>query len=123
MRNEGGINPLTLHPSTGKRVDILIPIEEGERYRLGGITFSGNKAFTNTRALRGVFTQKDGEWFNAQLFGKGLENLRKAYGEQGYINMVGSPTPRVDKDKHLVYLDIDIDERQAVLRFAHRVCG
>ena len=28
----------------GKRVDIMIPVEEGERYRLGGITFTGNKA-------------------------------------------------------------------------------
>ena len=27
----------------GKAVDITIPIDEGEQYRLGGITFSGNK--------------------------------------------------------------------------------
>jgi outer membrane protein insertion porin family len=110
VRNAGGINPLTLHPSTGKRVDILIPIEEGSRYRLGGITFTGNKAYTNAKALRAQFALKDGEWFNATLFGKGLEALRKAYGEGGYINMVGTPTPRVDEAKKLVYLDIDIDE-------------
>jgi outer membrane protein insertion porin family len=110
VRNAGGINPFTLRPSTGKRVDILIPIEEGERYRLGGITFTGNKAFTNTKALRATFAQKDGEWFNATLFGKGLQNLQKAYGSQGYINMVGVPTPRFDEAKHLVFLNIDIDE-------------
>jgi outer membrane protein insertion porin family len=110
VRNAGGINPLTLHPSTGKRVDILIPIEEGSRYRLGGITFTGNKAYTNQKALRAQFALKDGEWFNATLFGKGLEALRKAYGEGGYINMVGTPSPRVDEAKKLVYLDIDIDE-------------
>jgi outer membrane protein insertion porin family len=110
VRNAGGINPFTLHPSTGKRVDILIPIEEGERYRLGGITFTGNKMFTNTKALRAQFAQKDGEWFNATLFGKGLQALQKAYGSQGYINMVAVPTPRTDDAKHLVYLDIDIDE-------------
>ncbi len=46
VRNAGGINPFTLHPSHGKRVDILIPVEEGERYRLGHITFTNNKAFT-----------------------------------------------------------------------------
>ena len=55
MRNEGGINPFTLHPSTGKRVDILIPVEEGERYKLGGITFTGNKAYSNVKALRAQF--------------------------------------------------------------------
>jgi outer membrane protein insertion porin family len=110
VRNAGGINPFTLHPSTGKRVDILIPIEEGQRYRLGGITFTGNKAFTNTKALRAQFAQKDGEWFNATLFGKGLQQLQKAYGSQGYINMVAVPTPHTDDAKHLVFLDIDIDE-------------
>ena len=110
VRNAGGINPFTLHPSTGKRVDIVIPVEEGERYRLGGITFSGNKAITNTKALRAQFAEKDGDWFNAKLFGKGLENLRKFYGGGGYINMVAVPTPTTDESKHLVFLNVDIDE-------------
>jgi outer membrane protein insertion porin family len=110
VRDAGGLNPFTLRPSTGKRADITIPIEEGERYRLGGITFSGNKAITNTKVLRAQFAQKDGEWFNATLFGKGIEQLRKAYGGEGYINFVPSPVPRFDDAKHLIYLDIDIDE-------------
>ena len=109
-RNAGGINPFTLRPSNGKRVDILIPVEEGERYKLGGITFTGNKHFTNTKALRAQFAQKDGEYFNATQFGKGLEALRKAYGGQGYINMVAEPSPRFDDAKHLVYFDVNIDE-------------
>ncbi len=110
VRNAGGINIFTLHPSTGKRMDILIPVEEGSRYRLGGITFTGNKAVPNVKALRAQFTQKDGEYFNATLFGKGLDNLRKAYGTLGYINFAAVPTPRIDEAKKLVYLDIDIDE-------------
>jgi outer membrane protein insertion porin family len=110
VRDAGGLNPFTLRPSKGKRIDILMPVDEGERYRLGGITFKGNKAITNTRALRAQFAQKDGEYFNATMFGKGMEQLRKAYGEQGYINFVGNPVPRVDDSKKLIYLDIDIDE-------------
>jgi outer membrane protein insertion porin family len=110
VRDAGGLNPFTLRPSKGKRIDILMPVDEGERYRLGGITFKGNKAITNTRALRAQFAQKDGEYFNATMFGKGMEQLRKAYGEQGYINFVGNPIPRPDDAKKLIYLDIDIDE-------------
>jgi len=110
VRDEGGLNFFTLRPSTGKRIDILIPIEEGERYKLGGITFSGNKAVQNVKVLRAQFAQKDGEWFNASLFGKGVEQLRKAYGELGYINFVGTPVPRFDEAKHLIFLDIEIDE-------------
>ena len=110
VRNAGGIDPFTLRPSTGKRVDIVIPVDEGERYRLGSITFTGNKAYPNTVALRRLFAEKDGDWFNAELFGKGLEALKKAYGEGGFINMVGAPTPTVDRVKHVVSLNIDIDE-------------
>jgi outer membrane protein insertion porin family len=110
VRDEGGLNFFTLRPSTGKRIDILIPIEEGERYKLGGITFTGNKAVSNLRVLRAQFIQKDGEYFNATLFGKGLDQLRKAYGELGYINFVGTPEPKVDEAKKTISLNIDIDE-------------
>jgi outer membrane protein insertion porin family len=111
VRDEGGLNWFTLRPSTGKRIDILMPVEEGERYRLGGINFTSvDNNQWNVKALRAQFTQKDGEWFNATQFSKDLENLRKAFGAQGYINMVPNPVPRRDDAKKLVYLDIDIDQ-------------
>jgi outer membrane protein insertion porin family len=110
VRDAGGINWLTMHPSKGKRIDILMPVEEGDRYKLGGITFKGNTHVPNVKVLRAQFSQKDGEWFNATLFGKGLDQLRKAYGELGYINFVGTPVPRIDEAKKLIFLDIDIDE-------------
>ncbi len=48
---------------------------------------------TNTKALRAQFNMKDGDYFNATLIGKGLENLRKAYGQLGYINFTAVPNP------------------------------
>src|SRR5208337_3258625 len=110
IRDQGGLNWFTFRPNKGKRIDIQMPIEEGARYRLGTITFTGNKAVTNARALRATFAVKDGEWFNATLIGKGLENLKKAYGQLGYINFGAIPKPVFDEDKKTVSLDIDIDE-------------
>jgi outer membrane protein insertion porin family len=110
VRDAGGLNPFTLRPSKGKRIDILMPVEEGERYKLGGITFAGNTHVPNVKALRAQFAQKDGDYFNRTLFSKGLDQLRKSYGSLGYINMVANPVPRVDDAKKLIYLDIDIDE-------------
>jgi outer membrane protein insertion porin family len=110
IHNEAGLSLLTFRPRKGKRIDIHMNIEEGERYRLVGITFTGNKAAPNTKALRGIFTQKDGEIFNMTAFRKGLDNLRKAYGQMGYINMVGIPNPSFDDTKHTVTWNIDIDE-------------
>ena len=110
IRDQGGLNWFTFRPNKGKRIDILMPIEEGARYRLGTITFTGNKAVTNVRALRATFAVRDGEWFNATLVGKGLENLKKAYGQLGYINFGAIPKPSFDDQKKTVSLNIDIDE-------------
>jgi outer membrane protein insertion porin family len=110
IRDQGGLNWFTFRPNKGKRIDILMPVEEGARYRLGTITFTGNKAVKNEKALRGTFAVKDGEWFNATMIGKGLENLKKAYGQLGYINFGAIPKPVFDDDKKTVSLEIDIDE-------------
>jgi len=110
VRDAGGINWFTLRPSKGKRIDILTPVEEGDRYRLGGITFTGVAPGFNPKALRAQFAQKDGEWFNYELMHKGVEALRKAYGSQGFITMVANPIPRRDDAKHMVYWTIDIDQ-------------
>jgi outer membrane protein insertion porin family len=99
-----------LQPGTGKAVDITMPIEEGDRYTLGGITFKNNKAVSNTKALRALFPIKDGEIFSKDKIAKGLENLRKAYGTQGYINFTSVPETRFDDEKKLIFLDVDVDE-------------
>jgi outer membrane protein insertion porin family len=110
LRSETGLSMLTFRPKKGKRIDITMPIEEGGRYRLTGITFTGNKAVTNVKALRAQFAEKDGDWFNRTAFAKGLQNLQKAYGTLGYINFVAIPTPTVDEAKKTVSFNIDIDE-------------
>ncbi|HVW77933.1 MAG TPA: outer membrane protein assembly factor BamA [Alloacidobacterium sp.] len=112
LRNEGGLSFFTFRPRKGKRIDIRIPVDEGARYRLGSITFRGNKAVpdANLKALRAQFPLKDGEYFNFTAFGKGLQNLQKAYGQLGYINFSGNPIPTIDDDKKIVSFVIDLEE-------------
>ena len=55
----------------GKAVDITMPIEEGDRYTLGGITFKNNKAVQNVKALRAIFPIKDGDIFSKEKVAKG----------------------------------------------------
>ena len=105
-----GIHVPLLQGGSGKSVDITMSIEEGERYTLGGITFKNNKAVANQKALRAIFAIKDGDIFSKEKVGKGLENLRKAYGELGYINFTPVPETRFDDDKKQIFLDIDVDE-------------
>ncbi len=96
--------------SPGKAVDITIPVEEGQRYRLKEITFTGNKAVKNTQALRNLFKIKDGEVFDTEAIRKGLESLRKAYAALGYINFTPVPNTEADDDKRTISLRIDLDE-------------
>ncbi len=110
IRDQGGLNLFTFQPNKGKRIDILMPIEEGDRYRLSHITFTGNKAVTNTRALRNTFPIKDGAIFNATAVAKGLENLKKSYGQLGYINFGAIPSATVNEKDHTVSMNVDIDE-------------
>lgn len=99
-----------LQSGPGKAVDITMPIEEGDRYRLGKITFKNNKAISNVAFLRSLFPLKDGDIFSREKIAKGLDNLRKAYGEGGYINFTSVPNTTFDDDKKLAFLEIDVDE-------------
>ena len=94
----------------GKVMDITVPIEEGDKYKLKAINFTNNKAILNKQLLRSVFPLKDGDTFNKQLVGKGLDNLRKAYGELGYIDFTPVPTTEIDDQKKLITLNIEMEE-------------
>jgi outer membrane protein insertion porin family len=99
-----------LQPGAGKSVDITMPVDEGDKFTLGKITFKNNKAITNVTALRNLFPIKDGEIFSYEKVSKGLENLRKAYGQAGYINFTPVPATTFDDEKKLIFLEIDVDE-------------
>ncbi len=105
-----GLHIPLLMKGAGKSVDITIPVEEGDQYRLGGITFKGNKEVSNEKALRSLFPMKDGDIFSREKVAKGLDNMRDAYREIGHINFTPLPNTTFDEDKKLVFLSIDVDE-------------
>ena len=43
--------------------------------------------------MRPLFQMKQGDVFSTAKLRKGMENLRKLYGEFGYIDFVPSPSP------------------------------
>jgi outer membrane protein insertion porin family len=94
----------------GKVMDITMPIEEGDKFKLKAILFTNNKAILNTQLLRSLFPIKDGDTFNKQLVGKGLDNLRKAYGEIGFIDFTPVPTTDIDDAKKEITLNVEVDE-------------
>lgn len=91
-------------------IALFVNVEENLQYRLGGIRFKNNRAITNVKAMRELFPIKDGDIFSRTQIAKGLEGLRKMYGQYGYANYTGVPATTFDDAKKLAYVLIDIDE-------------
>jgi outer membrane protein insertion porin family len=96
--------------SASQRVTLSAHIDEGAQYRLREITFENNKAISNVGVLRGMFPIEDGDVVSREKIATGLENLRKAYDELGYIKFTSIPNTTFDDDMRLISLDVDLDE-------------
>ena len=90
--------------------DIKVPIEEGRQYHLNKINFAGVKLFrTPDTLMRPLFGMGEGDVFSTSKLRKGLENLRKLYGEFGFIDFVPEPSfdPVAGTDKMDLTLTVD----------------
>jgi outer membrane protein insertion porin family len=93
-----------------RRISLSFHVDEGSQYSLDRITFKNNKAMSDVSVLRGLFSINDGEILSREKIAKGLENLKKAYGEMGYINFTPFPDIKVDDENKLISVEIDLDE-------------
>jgi outer membrane protein insertion porin family len=104
--------PLLNQKKPGKHVDVTMVIAEGDQYRLRDFKFVGMKLFrTPDLIARSVFHMAPGDVFSTEKLQKGLDDLRKLYGNFGYIDFVPSPDPEVAQGvKDQIDLTIDVDE-------------
>jgi outer membrane protein insertion porin family len=103
--------PLFNPKKPGKRVDITMTVAEGDKYFLRNFNFVGMKLFrTPDLIARSVFRMAPGDVFSTEKMQKGLDDLRKLYGNFGYIDFVPTPDPEVVPGKDQVDLTIDVDE-------------
>jgi len=71
-------------------VQLRIPVTEGERYRIGSVTFEGNQ-LVPTSTLERLFSLEEGDWYSQAAVRKGLEKAREVYGAAGYMEFTGFP--------------------------------
>jgi len=110
IRDSHGFRIPLIQKGGGKEVDITMPVEEGERYRLKAVKFSGNKTVTNVDLLRRAIPMKDGDIFNTKLMRDGIKNLHDLYGALGFINFTPVPDTEIDDEHKTVTVKFDLDE-------------
>ncbi len=72
------------YPSDRKLV-LTLQIKEGRRYKIGDITFTGNKLHP-TPLLRFILKQQSGMVFSPSKLDKDIETLEDFYGKDGYLD-------------------------------------
>ena len=71
-------------------VQLVIPVTEGERYRVGSFAIDGNTV-VRSEALAPLFKVRVGEWYNEKDVRDGLVKAREVYGAGGYMEFTGFP--------------------------------
>ncbi|HWY75674.1 MAG TPA: outer membrane protein assembly factor BamA, partial [Verrucomicrobiae bacterium] len=100
----------------GRAVNITIPIEEGERYRMGTLHVrSANPdegLFFKTDFLESAFPVKKGEIFSVAKVRKAIEDYTKLYGNYGYIDFTAVPDTEVHEDTKTIDLTFAFDQQK-----------
>jgi len=103
--------PLILPNKPGKNANIEISVEEGGLFHINTINFVGVKLFRTPETLmRPVFHMAQGDVFSTEKLRKGFEELRKLYGQFGYIDFVAEPDIEPIPGTSKVDLTLNFDE-------------
>lgn len=85
--------PLPFLSSVDEGLRVTVPIIEGRVYRIGEMKIEGNSIFSE-ETIRQVIGLNKGDIANGERIGKALfENLKKYYGQQGFIEYTAEPSP------------------------------
>jgi len=100
----------------GKAVNITIPIEEGDRYKMGTlkiVSADPDKALSlKVDALKAIFPLKEGDIFSAAKIRKALDDYRKAYGQYGFIDFTAEPQTDIDEAAKRIDITMRFNEEK-----------
>src|SRR3984957_9164410 len=115
--------PVVMGRSSGKAVNITIPIEEGNKYIMGTLRIASSdpdKALSlKVEALKGAFPLKQGDVFSTAKIRKALEDYTKIYGQYGFIDFV--PTPETDIDEAAKRIDVTMKFDEGKQYYVRRI--
>ncbi len=96
-----------------EKIYITIPIDEGPRYKVSKIAFSGDETFKEA-ALRKSISIKVGEVFSLSKLREDISTLSQMYSAKGYAYADIIPQRELDDKKKTVFLDIQFDKGEKI---------
>ena len=88
---------------------VIFVFEEGDRYRIEDIRFSGNEVFSDTQ-VRGVMQLGPGSVLRQETLRQDLRRIYDLYGEIGYVDADIGPRPEFLEEPGVVLLNLDVLE-------------
>ncbi len=106
----------------GRLADINVHVDEGKLYQLGKLSFTDVELFrTPDAVLAPVFQMSEGDVFNVDKLRKGLENMKKLYGEFGYIDFVAEPNFEFRDSETPGKIDLNLTVEEGKQFFVRRI--
>ncbi len=111
------------HPSVALSPDkrwvyVTIPVEEGERYRIGEIKFTGQLLDEEPRLRRIVRTRK-GEWFSRETVARDLFAIGDVFKDLGYA--YANVTPLTDTNPQTRIVDLTFEVQPGLVATFERI--
>jgi outer membrane protein insertion porin family len=100
----------------GRATNITIPIEEGEKYRMGTLHVRNANPdeglFFKTQYLEQIFPLKKGDIFSVAKVRKAIEDYTKLYGNFGFIDFTAVPDTQVNNATKTIDLTFAFDQQK-----------
>ncbi len=92
-----------------RRMFIIVPIEEGDRWKLGEVTIEGNETYSDQQLLRAFSAGRPNSWLRAKVIDEGVKAISDTYHNTGYIYANVEPE-LVEKEGKVADLVVHVQE-------------
>lgn len=101
-----------------KSVYLTIVIDEGEPYRISGVSVTGNTILPREEIVR-LMNIKPGDTFSRQAIMRGEKAVSSALGDKGYLFATVSLNPKIDDAKKEAFLTFEVKPGKRV--YVHQI--